>query len=376
MLNSTASRRDRGFSLVEVMVALVIGLLAMIVVLQVFWLSEGSKRTSTSGGDAQQSGALALYQIQRDLLQAGYGMNSMPMLGCTLRGYDAGPPVRDPIPPSVFVPVFIAQGAGNASDTLTISYGNDDIQTTPATLTQANNGTNANYQVTTKLGFDLMDLIVVTEAGNPDCTLAQVNNIPPPTSSVIIHDTGVNNPRYNKASGIGISYNVGALVYNLGQLPVSDIYTVVAPSAASPSGVLTIQNSISDAVAAPLADGIINLQAEYGADDGVNDGTVSRASYVANDGIVDHWTTVNPTTPAGWGQIIAVRVVVVARSSLREKINRTTGACDATANMPSWSGSATSPITLSDDSDGTSWRCYRYKTYEATVPLRNMIWKP
>lgn len=376
MLNSTASRRDRGFSLVEVMVALVIGLLAMIVVLQVFWLSEGSKRTSTSGGDAQQSGALALYQIQRDLLQAGYGMNSMPMLGCTLRGYDAGPPVRDPIPPSVFVPVFIAQGAGNASDTLTISYGNDDIQTTPATLTQANNGTNVNYQVTTKLGFDLMDLIVVTEAGNPDCTLAQVNNIPPPTSSVIIHNTGVNNPRYNKASGIGISYNVGALVYNLGQLPVSDIYTVVAPSAASPSGVLTIQNSISDAVAAPLADGIINLQAEYGADDGVNDGTVSRASYVANDGIVDHWTTVNPTTPAGWGQIIAVRVVVVARSSLREKINRTTGACDATANMPSWSGSATSPITLSDDSDGTSWRCYRYKTYEATVPLRNMIWKP
>jgi type IV pilus assembly protein PilW len=358
------------------MVALVIGLLAMIVVLQVFWLSEGSKRTSTSGGDAQQSGALALYQIQRDLLQAGYGMNSMPMLGCTLRGYDAGPPVRDPIPPSVFVPVFIAQGAGNASDTLTISYGNDDIQTTPATLTQANNGTNVNYQVTTKLGFDLMDLIVVTEAGNPDCTLAQVNNIPPPTSSVIIHNTGVNNPRYNKASGIGISYNVGALVYNLGQLPVSDIYTVVAPSAASPSGVLTIQNSISDAVAAPLADGIINLQAEYGADDGVNDGTVSRASYVANDGIVDHWTTVNPTTPAGWGQIIAVRVVVVARSSLREKINRTTGACDATANMPSWSGSATSPITLSDDSDGTSWRCYRYKTYEATVPLRNMIWKP
>lgn len=376
MLNSTASRRDRGFSLVEVMVALVIGLLAMIVVLQVFWLSEGSKRTSTSGGDSQQSGALALYQIQRDLLQAGYGMNSMPMLGCTLRGYDAGPPVRDPIPPSVFVPVFIAQGAGNASDTLTISYGNDDIQTTPATLTQANNGTNVNYQVTTKLGFDLMDLIVVTEAGNPDCTLAQVNNIPPPTSSVIIHNTGVNNPRYNKASGIGISYNVGALVYNLGQLPVSDIYTVVAPSAASPSGVLTIQNSISDAVAAPLADGIINLQAEYGADDGVNDGTVSRASYVANDGIVDHWTTVNPTTPAGWGQIIAVRVVVVARSSLREKINRTTGACDATANMPSWSGSATSPITLSDDSDGTSWRCYRYKTYEATVPLRNMIWKP
>lgn len=376
MYKSVISSKSRGFSLVEVMVALVIGLLAMIVVLQVFWLSEGSKRTSTSGSDAQQSGALALYGIQRDLLQAGYGMNGMPQLGCTLRGYDAGPPVRDPIPPSLFVPALIVQGAGGASDTITVSYGNDDIQTTPATLTQANNGTNANYQVTTKVGFGLMDLIIVTEPGNPDCTLAQVNQIPPPASAVIIHNIGVNSPRYNKASGIGISYNVGALVFNLGQLPVSNTYAVVAPSAVFPSGVLTVQNSITDAVATPIADGIVNIQAEYGADDGVNDGSVSRASYVANDAVVDHWTTTSPTTPAGWGQIIAVRLVVVARSALREKVNRTTSACDATTSVPTWSGSATSPIVLSNDADGTSWRCYRYKTYEATVPLRNMIWKP
>lgn len=368
--------KDKGFSLIEVMVALVIGLLAMVVVLQVFWLSEGSKRTTGSGSDAQQSGTLAMYSIERDLRQAGYGMNAMPMLGCTLRGYDAGPPVRDPIPVTTFVPVLIVQGAGSAADTVTISYGNDDIQTTPATLNQPNNGTNANYQVNTKLGFDLMDLIIVTEAGNPDCTLAQVNNIPPPTSSVIIHNTGVNNPRFNKASGIGISYNVGAQVFNLGALPVSNTYTIVTPSAVAPSGALTVQNSIWDAVATPIADGIINIQAEYGVDDGVNDGSISRVSYLADDGVVDHWTTTDPTTPATWRQVIAVRLVLVARSVLREKTNKTTGLCEATTTMPAWSGSATSPITLMNDADGTSWKCYRYKTFETTVPLRNMIWKP
>ena len=37
----------------------------MIVIFQVFEASEGIKRTTTSGGDAQQNGAIALYSMAR-----------------------------------------------------------------------------------------------------------------------------------------------------------------------------------------------------------------------------------------------------------------------------------------------------------------------
>jgi type IV pilus assembly protein PilW len=52
-----SSPHTAGFSLVEIMVGLAIGMLAVIVILQVFALSEGRKRTTTSGGDAQSNGA-------------------------------------------------------------------------------------------------------------------------------------------------------------------------------------------------------------------------------------------------------------------------------------------------------------------------------
>lgn len=367
----------RGFSLVEILVALVIGSLAMVVVLQVFWLSEGTKRTSTSGSDAQQAGAMALYLLERDLRQAGYGMNATPALGCSVVGYDAGPPVRDPIPSFIFAPVVITQGASNAPDSISISYGSDNNFTPVATLTQANGGTNANYMVTSNFGFTLMDLIIVVEAGNPQCTLAQVNQIPPAGGNpLVIHNTGVNNPRYNKAGGMGVNHGIGAQIFNLGQLPVVNIYSVNTPSATIPDGRLNVQNTIRDAVATPIVDGIVNLQAEYGMDDGANNGTIAGGSYTADDGIADNWSKTTPATAAAWNQVLAVRLAVVARSGLREKPNPATGLCSYTANQPTWAGSATSPIVLTNDADGFSWKCYRYRVYETTVPLRNMIWRP
>ncbi len=366
-----------GFSLVEVLVALVIGSLAMVVVLQVFWLSEGTKRTSTSGSDAQQGGSMGLYLLERDLRQAGYGMNAVPALGCTVVGYDKGPPVRDPIPAFVFAPVVITQGATNAPDTISISYGSDANFSPVAVLTQANGGNNANYQVTSNFGFTINDLIIVTEVGNPQCTLAQVNEIPPAGGNPqVIHNTGVNSPRYNKASGMGVNHGIGSRIYNLGKLPVVNIYSVTTPSATVPDGRLNVQNTIIDANATPIVDGVVNLQAEYGMDDGVNNATITQAVYAADDGIVDNWTTTTPATPAAWAQVLAVRLAVVARSGLREKPDKATGQCNITASQPTWAGSTTSPIVLGNDSDGVSWKCYRYRVYETTVPLRNMIWRP
>src|SRR5207244_12822373 len=79
---------ERGFSMVELLVAMLIGLIGMIIIFQVFQVSEGIKRSTTSGGDAQQNGVIALYTIERDFKNAGMGFNDTTFVGFNIVGYD------------------------------------------------------------------------------------------------------------------------------------------------------------------------------------------------------------------------------------------------------------------------------------------------
>src|ERR1700674_454667 len=76
---------QRGLGIVELMVGMVIGLIGVIVIFQVFAVSEGYKRTTTSGGDAQQNGTYAIYALERQLRVAGSGLARVPnMWGCKI----------------------------------------------------------------------------------------------------------------------------------------------------------------------------------------------------------------------------------------------------------------------------------------------------
>ena len=76
--------RHAGFSMVEMMIGLVIGMIAVIVMMQVFSVSEGYKRTTTGGDDAQNNGAIALYALQRDIRQSGLGASAFQLIGCNV----------------------------------------------------------------------------------------------------------------------------------------------------------------------------------------------------------------------------------------------------------------------------------------------------
>jgi len=75
--------------MVELMVAMLIGLIGMIIIFQVFEVSEGIKRTTTSGGDAHRNGAIALYVMEHDLRNAGMGFNDVSYAGCKIVAYDS-----------------------------------------------------------------------------------------------------------------------------------------------------------------------------------------------------------------------------------------------------------------------------------------------
>ena len=113
---------------------------------------------------------------------------------------------------------------------------------------------------------------------------------------------------------------------------------------------------------------VANLQAYYGKD-------------TTGDGSIDSYDTVTPTTPAGWAQVVAVRVAVVVRSTQYEKD-------EVTSAAPVWDLGSTPTVTdtskatcgtsqcLSIPVDGvTDWKHYRYKLYDTVVPLRNLLWR-
>ena len=84
MMRRLQLAQSRGFSLVELMVGILLAMAAVLVVTQVFRVSEGQRRTTTGGDDAQTTGAIAVSLLQRDLRQAGQGIMSTQLLLCQL----------------------------------------------------------------------------------------------------------------------------------------------------------------------------------------------------------------------------------------------------------------------------------------------------
>jgi type IV pilus assembly protein PilW len=217
------------------------------------------------------------------------------------------------------------------------------------------------------------------------CTLFQVSNADP-VSTPINHNNGSWNG--NAAIFPASDYTTDALLINMGTLMVR-YYSLDAESNLVTREYDSATNSGLDVVNDPaqiLSSDVVNLQAQYGFD------TRSAATILAacppNTGsgqcsIVDTWNdnmmdadASGTTGDAGdIARIYAVRFAVVARSGLKEKPDQVTGVCNVTTAGPTWAGGT---IDVSKNPDGTpnaDWKCYRYKTFETTVPLRNAIWK-
>jgi type IV pilus assembly protein PilW len=358
---------QRGLTLVELMVGMVVGLIGMIVVFQTFAVAEGYKRTTTSGANAQQNGSIALFYLERDLRMAGYGINEPSLLGCKVLAYDAGPPVREFS--FSMVPVIIGDGAADAPDTLTILAGSSSLLPEPVALIQTMVAPTSQFRTSTRFGFLPGDLVIAAEAGK-DCSLAQVTALPTGAgqSDLIVHDSGsYTDPdggaavaHYNKPTGLGVTYSAfdytaqsGGLLFDIGSNPELSVYAVA-------NSRLVQTPLLQGTAATALAENIVQLQAQYGKD------------LAGDDGIVDRWEATMPASPtaADWGRVLAVRLAIVARSGLREKPSAATGACETTVAAPTWAGGT---LDLSADDN---WQCYRYRVFETTVALRNQIWRP
>ena len=426
-----------GFSLVELMVGIVIALIATIVIFQVFAVSESYKRATTGGSDAMQSGGFAAYTLGRLIGAGGSGFGSAPgAIGCPLRVFRNKTQlfpeqVSAPKLPAPFdvisalkvalTPVLIVAGATpEAPDVIVVmagshstvgrhlsvaSQGDDTITLAGDSLVGINNTVDADNNAQHDLLLAVDQDAGAARGASTTCDIAEVTSTTgtsgtPPTSINLKTTTGFGGDDYFKAAST--NYSMSLNISNLGPVSSTDpvpgsgppfVALGVGDDGTTPNALLSLNlltgycpakgtGCAAEKTWVPqsLADNIVSVKALYG---------------IANTPVdipVTAW--VDPTA-TGWDaatlldgsaasadklrQIRAVRVAVIARNAQPEKL-----ADDDSADTPRFSPATFSLFEGAKDSADKSLtmsvknpdRHYRYKVFETTVPLRNMILMP
>jgi type IV pilus assembly protein PilW len=347
-----------GFSLVEIMVGLVIGLLATLVILQVFSVFEGQKRTTTGSADAQTNGSIALYTIGHEVKTAGYGLlpASDSPLNCTALNFGATGITS-------ISPLTVIDGgtAAGASDTITVRYGNSDSGGIPSQITGVGLVGANDVTIENNLGCHVGDVALLINGascnltnvtGPADIGIPPVASVPPDTKTVTLQSV----------AGAIVGANVACLGnWNTTVFRVNPNYdpTVKANSQAY------LERNGNPSVA-----DIVNLQVQYG------------VSATGSSNQVTQWVNASGAwaapSVADRNRIKDVRIAVVARSGLYEKdiVTNTCTTAKGTVNKGpcAWDDTNFDAAPVIDLSNDPAWQHYRYRVFETIIPLRNMIW--
>ena len=364
ILGDVARIRQRGMSLVEVLVAMAIGLIGMLVITQAYLATDKFNRSTMGDNGAQTNGAIALYSLARDVRVAGYGISSTAAFGCGKINWYYSPEYSQnlggSLPDITLAPVYITTTAGQP-DQVTVMYSTSD-RMVPGTLTHTMPAASSELDVDMPAGFAENDLVLMVSTSAPvTCTMAQVTHVQV-SAHKLQHNPGGSAPYNPPGAGLFPAYQKNDIVFNLGNPRVLS-YAVVNDR-------LRVTDALQSAGGAQpydVAEGVVDLRAQYGKDNGVDNGTVSNSVYAADDGIVDGYDNVTPASAAEWRQVLAVRMAVLARINDYEK--PTAGVCTATTAAPAWAGGS---FVLPEGLPS----CYRYRAFETVVPLRNLIWRP
>jgi type IV pilus assembly protein PilW len=238
--------------------------------------------------------------------------------------------------------------AGDANtDTLLLVYGSNSGSPEGDLVNVQPNATT--YAVATPTAFAVGDGIVAAVNPRPtpcNLTMERAITVTSPSPPHVVVSTGV----AGMANGT---------LFNLGQAPRVLAYAVRDGSLTVCDGMV---NNCSNAASVadrtiwvPIGDNVVSLRAQYGRD----------TTAPAMDGAVDDYAQTTPADACGWARVSALRVVLVTRSGQLEKT-------DVTAAAPAWAGAASEPVDLSSTAN---WQRFRYKSFETTVPLRNMAWQ-
>lgn len=311
-------RRQRGVSLIELMVAMVLGLLLTAGVLQIFSSNNQAYRFHDALSRIQENGRFALDELTREIRMAGY-------LGCSsqatsINNWLAGPPAD--FDPRIGIQGWEANGT-EPGKTLTIDYSATPVSTSGGSWTtnggaplptfNARSGSDIvriwrgdeniarivsvdsdSFRITANHDFAAQDLLMLSDCRTADWVQA-CSVTPDGTETEIGVDTGCalgNDP------SLEISSSPGGEVSRI----MGNIYYVSRESADAPPALFRSRlTSTAEAGAGePFVEGVENLQILFGVD---TNGDRRIDEHVTADAVAD------------WRSVVAVRVSLLLVST-------------------------------------------------------------
>ena len=375
-------RRQAGFTLVELLVAVAISLVLTLAITLMLVRYEGSRRTLTSTNDSSIGGAYVAYLLDRSVRSAGSGFTQSwkDSFGCQLLVARSGttklprstafPAPFASIPQTVrLAPVVVHAGAGtNGSDVLAVQTGASGLGESALRVLTAS-ATASQLRVPTTIGMRDGDLALVFQ-NNTECLMEQVSSGFVGSASDLLTFGGTyataqqNTTRLQDMGATALAYvaPIGNVTGNLPQfqlLGVGPNATLVAHD--------MLQLDGTDTVTA-LADGVDDLRVLYGVD--TND-----------DGRIDSWQS---PASSPWDAASLLSGSAAARTNLSRIIALRIGFMVRTSS-PERTAVSPSSLTLFADLGNTlqvsrtltsAEQRMRWRTVELTVPLRNVLLMP
>ena len=334
-ISTTPQKHCSGFTLTEVMVGMIIGMLGIIVMMQMFSLSEERKRSTTGGSDAQSNAMIAMDSMQRDIGQSGQGFTNMTLLNCSLLLPTAATITLAPVQINH---AAIPSGDPNSS-TLLVSYGNANDQPDGYAIQEI---AGSAYTVSENSLFNVNDKLVVSPKTCAGVTLSVGNVISKAANKLTLSTS---------TSGISL--------FNLGSNPSFRGYRVNNGNLESCD--FMASKCQADNQWQNIASGVVSLQVFYGRDSN-------------SDGIVDIFDRATPTTACGWIRTPAIRIAVVARNAQFDRTEDQNRGVVTTALPRLSDGTEVDVRKNPDGSDNPVWGNYRYQVYETVIPIRTIAW--
>lgn len=324
------SQKQTGFGLIEVMIAMTLGLVLLGGIGYVYIGSSGAFRTTDNLSRIQENARYALEIMSRDIRMAGY-------VGC---GNIASMVVK-----TIASPPVPAMSINNAL----IGYDNGSGWTNPTTIPRVSGDvlsimaafgsgaslsgnlrpSNANVQVRgNPNNFKQGDVLVVTDCANAD--VFKVTNLPGNSGTVTLaHGAGSNS---GNRTGV---YGSDAFVLRVDQYS----YFIGNNGALNPA----LYRVGLDGIAQELVENVQDMQLRYGLD-------------TNHDGTVDSYSA----TPGNWTQVISVTINLLMRSPDN---NIATTAQSVTFNNSTFNASA----AVAAD------RTRLFQVFSTTVGVRNRL---
>jgi len=201
-------RAQRGVTLIELMVSMVLGLLLVLGVISVYVTNQQAARTNEGLARLQESGRIAFELMSRELRQAGGNPCGARLIANVLntptanwytdfaagpvRGFEGNVAAADIVPTGVAVGERVA----NTDAVLVMSPNSNDAATVVS-----HNPTAASFELST-VNHGIADAEVVMVCDQQSAAITQITDAQPGINTTIVHNTGEEAPG-NCTKGLG-----------------------------------------------------------------------------------------------------------------------------------------------------------------------------